>query len=182
MKCSFPTDQQKFSPSKISRYTVWYYIRQEITVRVWNALYWTAWIEAFSYCICLMYVWVTYISDFYGPHQKRQRGPELLLNYNIGMKWHCSQLLSAWNKRRFFANNMANCLVKHADVSTRCSSHPQGKSEARCEKLVLLKAWLLRSHAHAAQCRGWSAGAISTSAVAPAPSFFMFTIQQLGSS
>ena len=27
-----------------------------------------------------------------------------------------------------------NCSVKLADVSTRCSSHPQGKSEARCEK------------------------------------------------
>ena len=27
-----------------------------------------------------------------------------------------------------------NCSVKLADVSTRCSSHPQGKSEVRCEK------------------------------------------------
>ena len=31
-----------------------------------------------------------------------------------------------------------NCLVKLADVLTRCSSRPQGKSEARCEMLVLL--------------------------------------------
>ena len=31
-----------------------------------------------------------------------------------------------------------NCLVKLTDVSTRCSSHPQGKSEVRYEKLVLL--------------------------------------------
>ena len=27
-----------------------------------------------------------------------------------------------------------NCSVKLADVSTRCSSRPKGKSEARCEK------------------------------------------------
>ena len=27
-----------------------------------------------------------------------------------------------------------NCSLKLADVSTRCSIHPQGKSEARCEK------------------------------------------------
>ena len=27
-----------------------------------------------------------------------------------------------------------NCSVKLADVSTRCSSHPHGKSEVRCEK------------------------------------------------
>ena len=27
-----------------------------------------------------------------------------------------------------------NCSVKLADVSIRCSSHPQGKSEARCKK------------------------------------------------
>ena len=32
-----------------------------------------------------------------------------------------------------------NCSVKFADVSTRCSSHPQGKSEVR---------WLLHSRAH----------------------------------
>ena len=31
-----------------------------------------------------------------------------------------------------------NCSVKLADVSTRCSSRPQGKSEVRCKKLVLL--------------------------------------------
>ena len=27
--------------------------------------------------------------------------------------------------------------VQLADVSTRCSSHPQGKSEARCKKLMM---------------------------------------------
>ena len=31
-----------------------------------------------------------------------------------------------------------NCLVKLAGVSTRCSSHPQGKSEARCENAGVL--------------------------------------------
>ena len=31
-----------------------------------------------------------------------------------------------------------NCSVKLADVSTRCSSHPQGKSEARCENAGVL--------------------------------------------
>ena len=31
-----------------------------------------------------------------------------------------------------------NCSVKLADVSTRCSSHPQRKSEARCENAGVL--------------------------------------------
>ena len=31
-----------------------------------------------------------------------------------------------------------NCSVKLADISTIHSSHPQGKSEERCEKLVLI--------------------------------------------
>ncbi len=36
-------------------------------------------------------------------------------------------------KRRFSADNLTRS-VKLANVSTRCSSHPQGKSEVRCEK------------------------------------------------
>ena len=36
-----------------------------------------------------------------------------------------------------------NCLVKLADVSTICSSHPQGKSKRKCEMLVFLWAWIL---------------------------------------
>ena len=35
-------------------------------------------------------------------------------------------------QRRFFVDNLM-LGVQLADVSTRCSSHPQGKSEARCE-------------------------------------------------
>ena len=35
-------------------------------------------------------------------------------------------------QRRFFVDNLM-LGVQVADVSTRCSSHPQGKSEARCE-------------------------------------------------
>ena len=31
-----------------------------------------------------------------------------------------------------------NCLVKLADISTRCSCHPQGNSEARCENAGVL--------------------------------------------
>ena len=53
-----------------------------------------------------------------------------------------------------------NCSVKHADVSTRCSSHPRGNSEARCEKVVLLYRRGYCAHAHAAGCRGRSAGTI----------------------
>ena len=42
-------------------------------------------------------------------------------------------LLLKLNKTKILFGQL-NCLVKLADVSTRCSSHPQGKSEARCEK------------------------------------------------
>ena len=42
--------------------------------------------------------------------------------------------------------------VQLADVSTRCSSHPQGKSEARCEIDGNLWAWLLSLRAHAVRC------------------------------
>ena len=71
-----------------------------------------------------------------------------------------------------------NCLVKLADISTRCSSHSQGKSEARCEKGgALIGVATVLAHAHAAGCKGWSAGA-----VAPPPSFFIIAIQQPGSS
>ena len=35
-------------------------------------------------------------------------------------------------QQRFFVDNLM-LGVQLADVSTRCSSHPQGKSEARCE-------------------------------------------------
>ena len=57
--------------------------------------------------------------------------------------------------------------VQLADVSTRCSSHPQGVSEARCENAGALQAWMLPLRAHAAQCRGQSASAnvISAGAV-----------------
>ena len=34
---------------------------------------------------------------------------------------------------KILCGQLDNCSVKLADVSTRCSSHPQGKSEARCE-------------------------------------------------
>ena len=55
--------------------------------------------------------------------------------------------------------------VQLTDVSTRCSSHPQGISEARCENAG---AWMLRLRASAARCRGRSASAnvISVGAVA----------------
>ena len=35
-------------------------------------------------------------------------------------------------QRRFFVDNLM-LGVQLADVSTRCSNHPQGKSETRCE-------------------------------------------------
>ena len=35
-------------------------------------------------------------------------------------------------QRRFFVDNLTFS-VQLIDVLTRCSSHPQGKSEARCE-------------------------------------------------
>ena len=41
------------------------------------------------------------------------------------------------NKTKILCGQL-NCSVKLANISTRCSSHPQGKSEARCEKLMLL--------------------------------------------
>ena len=41
------------------------------------------------------------------------------------------------NKTKILCGQL-NCSIKLADVLTRCSSHPQGKSEARYEKLVLL--------------------------------------------
>ena len=61
--------------------------------------------------------------------------------------------------------------VQLADISTRCSSHPQGKSEVRCENAGALWAWLLHLRAHAVQCRGrcTCSNVISTGVVGPSP-------------
>ena len=45
--------------------------------------------------------------------------------------------LQEMNKMKILGGQL-NCSVKLADVTTRCSSHPQGESEARCEKPVFL--------------------------------------------
>ena len=45
------------------------------------------------------------------------------------LEWHRFQLPSAWNKTKILCGQL-NCLVKLADVSTRCSSHPQGRKES----------------------------------------------------
>ena len=37
-----------------------------------------------------------------------------------------------WKQRRFFVDNLM-LDVQLANILTRCSSHPQGKSEIRCE-------------------------------------------------
>ena len=36
-----------------------------------------------------------------------------------------------WKQQRFFVDNLM-LSIQLADVSSRCSSHPRGKSEARC--------------------------------------------------
>ena len=56
-------------------------------------------------------------------------------------------------QQRFFVDNLMFD-VQLADVSTRCSSHPQGKSEARCENDGDLQARLVCLHTHVVQCRG----------------------------
>ena len=43
-----------------------------------------------------------------------------------------SVAVAVQKQRRFFVDNLM-LGVQFADVSTRCSSHPQGKSETRCE-------------------------------------------------
>ena len=50
---------------------------------------------------------------------------------------HYTYLLYVYivNKTKILCGQL-NCLVKLADFLIRCSSHPRGKSEARCEKLV----------------------------------------------
>ena len=49
------------------------------------------------------------------------------------MNWEAKLILKLCrnNEDSFVDNLMLG--VQLADVSTRCSSHPQGKSEARCE-------------------------------------------------
>ena len=84
-------------------------------------------------------------------------------------------------KQHGFVDNFKLILrVQIADISTRCSTHPQGKSEARCENDGNLKPWLLSLCAHAVQvwCRGRSLKAASASAaeVDPTPNFFMVAI------
>ena len=66
------------------------------------------------------------------------------------------------NEDSFVDNLMLG--VQLADVSIRCSSHPQGKSEARCEIDGNLQAWLLSLRAHAVRCRGPSTNAVGASA------------------
>ena len=53
--------------------------------------------------------------------------------------------------------------VQLADVSTRCSSHPQGKSEARCEN----DGNFIGLRAHAVRCRGRRTDAASGRSLTP---------------
>ncbi len=87
---------------------------------------------------------------------------------------YCAELWSlhtcTWKQTKILCGQL-NCSVKLADSLTRCSSRPQGKSEARCEMLVLYRRGYCNCvpMAHAVRCRGRSAGTISASVVAPAP-------------
>ena len=47
-------------------------------------------------------------------------------------------LIEVEKQQRFFVDNLM-LGVQLADVSTRCSSHPQGKSEARCEMMSIYR-------------------------------------------
>ena len=49
-----------------------------------------------------------------------------------------SVVVAVEKQRRFFVDNLM-LGVQLADVSTRCSSHPQGKSEARCEMMAIYR-------------------------------------------
>ena len=83
-------------------------------------------------------------------------------------KIHCGQL---------------NCSVKLADVLTRCSSHPQGKSEVRCEK-----GWCSYRRGYCARtpmrlgAEGGAPARLALARLPPPPSFFIVAIQQPGSS
>ena len=66
----------------------------------------------------------------------------VMWQFNSGWALHTTQnnievtsfsvAVAVEKQRRFFVDNLM-LGVQLADVSTRCSSHPQGKSEARCE-------------------------------------------------
>ena len=105
-----------------------------------------------------------------GQHRRRTRGGEI------------GEFLIVQKQRRFFEDNLMFC-VQLVDVSTKCSSHSQGKSEARCDNAGALQVWLLCLYSNAVQFRGQNActNVISTGAflIEFSLNFFMSRQKQL---